>query len=67
MEEPPKYVKFVLTSTNSLGVLPTILSRSQKYYLPQINLNDMSGVLEQEIKNSEIVKQMVNLHLKHLK
>lgn len=64
LEEPPKYVKFVLTSTNSLGVLPTILSRSQKYYLPQINLNDMSGVLEQEIKNSEIVKQMVNLHLK---
>ena len=52
LEEPPKYVVFILATTEKHKVIPTILSRCQIYDFNRITVNDMvehlSYVAEQE-------------------
>lgn len=45
LEEPPKFVKFVLTVKNRLKVLPTIASRCQVLTLPKFSVNDINELL----------------------
>ncbi|MBR1925825.1 MAG: hypothetical protein IJ837_03100 [Clostridia bacterium] len=48
LEEPPKNVYFVLNTTNEAKVLPTILSRCQKIYLPKYSFEDVLKFLEEK-------------------
>lgn len=41
LEEPPKYVIFILATTEKHKVIPTILSRCQIYDFSRITINDM--------------------------
>lgn len=45
LEEPPKYVIFILATTEKHKVLPTILSRCQIYDFNRIGVNDIAGHL----------------------
>jgi len=42
LEEPPKYVIFILATTEKHKVLPTILSRCQVYDFKRITIDDMA-------------------------
>lgn len=46
LEEPPKYVVFILATTEKHKVIPTILSRCQIYDFKRITINDMVDHLE---------------------
>ncbi|MDE6534365.1 MAG: DNA polymerase III subunit gamma/tau [Muribaculaceae bacterium] len=46
LEEPPKYVVFILATTEKHKVIPTILSRCQIYDFKRITVNDMIEHLE---------------------
>lgn len=46
LEEPPKYVVFVLATTEKQKVLPTILSRCQVYDFNRITVDDIADHLE---------------------
>ncbi len=46
LEEPPKYVIFILATTEKHKVIPTILSRCQIYDFKRITINDMVDHLE---------------------
>lgn len=45
LEEPPKYVVFILATTEKHKVIPTILSRCQIYDFKRITIGDMVGHL----------------------
>ncbi len=47
LEEPPARVVFVLATTDPQRVLPTIVSRCQRFDFRRIPLNDLSAHLEQ--------------------
>lgn len=46
LEEPPRYVVFILATTEKHKVIPTILSRCQIYDFNRITVNDMVEHLE---------------------
>ena len=46
LEEPPKYVIFILATTEKHKVIPTILSRCQIYDFKRITIGDMSEHLQ---------------------
>lgn len=46
LEEPPKYVIFILATTERQKILPTILSRCQKYDFQRITLSDIAEQLK---------------------
>lgn len=58
LEEPPKYVVFILATTEKHKVIPTILSRCQIYDFNRITINDMvehlKYVAEQEGISAEV-------------
>ena len=56
LEEPPQYVVFVLATTDPQRVLPTIISRCQRFDFRRIALEDMVGHLR-EIA----VKESINI------
>lgn len=45
LEEPPKSVVFVLTTTNESNVLPTIRSRCKKITIPELDEGDLADYL----------------------
>ena len=45
LEEPPSHVIFVLTATNEYKILPTIISRTRKIYLPKLDKNKLENIL----------------------
>jgi DNA polymerase III subunit gamma/tau len=45
LEEPPKHVKFIFATTDVHKVLPTILSRCQRFDLRRISVQDIVGRL----------------------
>lgn len=46
LEEPPKYVIFILATTERQKILPTILSRCQKYDFQRITTSDIAEQLK---------------------
>ncbi|ABX09715.1 DNA polymerase III subunit gamma/tau [Prochlorococcus marinus] len=63
LEEPPSRVVFILATTDPQRLLPTIISRCQRFDFSQIELNDLINHL-QEIANKEeigIEKEAINL------
>lgn len=54
LEEPPKYVIFILATTEKHKVIPTILSRCQIYDFKRITVNDIVDHLEYVAKEEGI-------------
>jgi len=47
LEEPPEHVKFIFATTEANKILPTILSRCQRFDFRNIKLEDIAGHLRQ--------------------
>ncbi|HYO09918.1 MAG TPA: DNA polymerase III subunit gamma/tau, partial [Tepidisphaeraceae bacterium] len=54
MEEPPEHVKFILATTEPEKVLPTILSRCQRYDFRNIPTREIAGHLKSICKEEKI-------------
>src|SRR6478609_6238863 len=54
MEEPPPHVKFILATTEPEKVLPTILSRCQRYDFRNIPTREIAGHLKDVCKQEKI-------------
>src|SRR5947209_7941222 len=54
LEEPPSHVKFILATTEPEKVLPTILSRCQRYDFRNISSREIAGHLTEICKNEKI-------------
>jgi len=55
LEEPPQHVKFIFATTRPYKVLPTIMSRCQRFDFRKISTQDLAKKLE-EIKKKESLK-----------
>jgi DNA polymerase-3 subunit gamma/tau len=49
LEEPPEHVKFIFATTDPHKVLPTVVSRCQRYDLRRIGLGDLRAQLRQTV------------------
>src|SRR3954469_21212431 len=54
LEEPPEHVKFILATTEPEKVLPTILSRCQRYDFRNIPTREIAGHLKDIAKKEKI-------------
>jgi DNA polymerase-3 subunit gamma/tau len=54
LEEPPSHVKFILATTEPEKVLPTILSRCQRYDFRSISAREITGHLKEICKKEKI-------------
>lgn len=54
LEEPPKHVIFILATTEPQKVLPTILSRCQRYDFKSLTVNEISKYLVKVAQNEKI-------------
>jgi DNA polymerase III subunit gamma/tau len=54
LEEPPEHVKFILATTEPEKVLPTILSRCQRYDFRNIAAREIAGHLKEICKKEKI-------------
>jgi DNA polymerase-3 subunit gamma/tau len=54
LEEPPSHVKFILATTEPEKVLPTILSRCQRYDFRSISSREIAGHLKEIAKKEKI-------------
>ena len=54
LEEPPEHVKFILATTEAEKVLPTILSRCQRYDFRNIPTREIAGHLKSLVKKEGI-------------
>ncbi len=63
LEEPPKYVKFILATTEKHKILPTILSRCQIFDFHRITIKDISDHLEHicKIENVQYEKEALDV------
>lgn len=64
LEEPPKNVVFILTTTNVGLVLPTICSRAKKVDIATLDKNDIVEILSQEkVSGAEDLASLTNCNL----
>jgi DNA polymerase-3 subunit gamma/tau len=54
LEEPPEYAIFIFATTNPEKMIPTILSRVQRFDFKRISLNGIIGQLEKICKQENI-------------
>ena len=54
LEEPPPHVKFILATTDPHKVLPTVLSRCQRYDLRRIGLAPLAAELRRIVEREQI-------------
>ena len=54
LEEPPEYVRFIFATTEGDKVLPTIISRCQRFDLRKIQTNDIVARLKHVCKKEKI-------------
>ena len=54
LEEPPSHVKFILATTEPEKLLPTILSRVQRYDFRNIPTREIAGHLKEIVKQEKI-------------
>lgn len=54
IEEPPKFIKFILLTSNIASILPTVRSRCEKYTLPLPSKSQIKELIDFE---NEYVKQ----------
>ncbi len=63
LEEPPEYVIFILATTDPQKVLPTIISRCQRFDFGKIDQEDMIARLEEVLKQENITYDEESLRL----
>jgi len=61
LEEPPKSVVFILTTTNENNVLATIKSRCKKIVVPEINENKLRDYLLSIHSGNENIEKVVKI------
>ena len=54
LEEPPQHVIFILATTEPHKVLPTIISRCQRYDFVRVNTKDIQGRIEEVLRIENI-------------
>ena len=54
LEEPPTHVVFILATTDSEKIIPTVLSRCQRYNFSKISKYDMKKKMVEILKNEKI-------------
>jgi len=54
LEEPPDHVKFIFATTEANKILPTILSRCQRFDFRNIQLDDICAQLQNILKGEKI-------------
>jgi DNA polymerase III subunit gamma/tau len=54
LEEPPSHVLFILATTEPHKILPTILSRCQRFDFGKVNANDLRNRIELILKTEKI-------------
>jgi DNA polymerase-3 subunit gamma/tau len=54
LEEPPSHVLFILATTEPHKILPTILSRCQRFDFGKVNANDLRNRIELILKTERI-------------
>lgn len=54
LEEPPEYVKFIFATTEPHKVLPTIISRCQRYDFKRVSVKAISETLEKIVKAEKL-------------
>jgi DNA polymerase III subunit gamma/tau len=54
LEEPPAHVIFILATTEPHKVLPTIISRCQRYDFVRVNQKDIQARIEEVLKQEKI-------------
>jgi len=67
LEEPPPHAIFILATTEKHKILPTILSRCQKFDFKRIKVEDIANRLEYIAKEEDIAYETDALHLIGLK
>jgi DNA polymerase-3 subunit gamma/tau len=63
LEEPPKHVKFFFATTEPHKVLPTILSRCQRFDLQRISINYLKKNLQSTLDKLQITADPEALHI----
>ncbi len=63
LEEPPAHALFILATTEKHKILPTILSRCQKFDFRRIGVNDIVGNLENIAQQEQIDSEKRALQL----
>jgi DNA polymerase-3 subunit gamma/tau len=63
LEEPPPHVKFIFATTESHKILPTILSRCQRYDFQRIPLRELIQRLRDIVHNEKLTADEVGLAL----
>ena len=58
LEEPPEHIVFILATTEIHKVLPTIISRCQRYDFSRIGITDISGMLEKVVQKENRTMEM---------
>ncbi len=61
LEEPPAHVLFILATTEKHKILPTILSRVQKFDFRRIKVDDIASHLEYIAKEEEVTYEYAAL------
>ncbi len=54
LEEPPAHVKFIFATTESNKILPTILSRCQKFDFRNISITEIAGHLSNILSSEKV-------------
>ena len=54
LEEPPKYVVFIMATTEPQKIPQTIISRSQRFDFRRLSMDDITGHLEDIMKKEKI-------------
>jgi DNA polymerase III subunit gamma/tau len=67
LEEPPRHAIFILATTEKNKILPTILSRCQKFDFRRIKIQDMANHLADIAKKEDITFEMPALQMIALK
>ncbi len=57
LEEPPPYVRFIFATTEGDKVLPTIISRCQRFDLRRIQTNQIAARLDYICKNENVAAE----------
>ena len=63
LEEPPSYVKFILATTEKHKIMPTILSRCQRFDFKSIEIGDIVEYLKYVAEQEQIKYELDALHL----
>ena len=63
LEEPPSYVKFILATTEKHKIMPTILSRCQRFDFKSIEISDIVDYLKYVSEQEHVKYEEDALHL----